>query len=129
MPEDVVKAIRWTSDHIREYGGDLSAIVVMGDSAGAQLAALVCMDDRYLKAEGIPLSAIKACVPVDGDSYDVPMQIKAVEEGPRPAIRSHFGDPAKLKKLPTITLLAKGKRAASIGSNSVTRYCRRNYRR
>ena len=32
---DVAKAIRWTRDHIREYGGDPSAIVVMGHSAGA----------------------------------------------------------------------------------------------
>ena len=111
---DVAKAIRWTRDHIREYGGDPSAIVVMGHSAGAQLAALVCIDDRYLKAEGIPLSAIKACVPVDGDSYDLPMQLKAVEEGPAASYTLDFGDPTKLKKLPTITILAKGKRAASI---------------
>jgi acetyl esterase/lipase len=111
---DVAKAIRWTREHIREYGGDPSAIVVMGHSAGAQLAALVCTDDRYLKAEGIPLSAIKACVPVDGDSYDLPMQLKAVEEGPAASYALAFGDPTKLKKLPTITILAKGKRAASI---------------
>ena len=111
---DVAKAIRWTRDHIREYGGDPSAIVVMGHSAGAQLAALVCIDDRYLKAEGIPLSAIKACVPVDGDSYDLPVQLKAVEEGPAASYTLHFGDPTKLKTLPTITILAKGKRAASI---------------
>jgi acetyl esterase/lipase len=110
---DVAKAIRWTSDHIREYGGDPRAIVVMGHSAGAQLAALVCTDDRYLKAEGIPLSAVKACVPVDGDSYDVPMQIKAVEEEPAASHTLTFGDPAKQKKLPSITLLAKGRRAAS----------------
>ena len=31
---DIAKAIRWTRDHIREYGGDPSAIVVMGHSAG-----------------------------------------------------------------------------------------------
>jgi acetyl esterase/lipase len=110
---DVAKAIRWTRDHIREYGGDPRAIVVMGHSAGAQLAALVCTDDGYLKAEGMPLSAIKACVPVDGDSYDVPMQIKAVEEGPEASYTLTFGDPAKQRKLPTITLRAKGKRAAS----------------
>ena len=110
---DVAKAIHWTSDHIREYGGDPRAIVVMGHSAGAQLAALVCTDERYLKAEGIPLSAIKACVPVDGDSYDVPMQIKTVEEGPAASQTLTFGDPATKQKLPTITIVAKGKRAAS----------------
>jgi acetyl esterase/lipase len=113
---DVAKAIRWTGDHIREHGGDPRAIVVMGHSAGAQLAALVCTDDRYVKAEGLPLSAIKACIPVDGDSYDVPMQLRAVEEGPEASYTLVFGDPAKQTKLPSITLLAKGKRAASYRS-------------
>ena len=80
MAGDVAKAIRWVHDHAREYGGDPDTIFVMGHSAGAQLAALVCTDDRYLKAEGLPLSIIKGCVPVDGDTYDVPMQIATVEE-------------------------------------------------
>ena len=75
MAGDVAKAIRWTHDHAKDYGGDPNTIFVMGHSAGAQLAALVCTDDRYLKAEGLPLSIIKGCVPVDGDTYDVPLQI------------------------------------------------------
>ncbi len=80
MAGDVAKAIRWVHDHANEYGGDPDTILVMGHSAGAQLAALVCTDDRYLRAEGLPLSTIKACVPVDGDTYDVPMQIRTVAE-------------------------------------------------
>ena len=51
---DVAKAIRWTHDHAKDYGGDPNTIIVMGHSAGAQLAALVCTDDRYLKAEKLP---------------------------------------------------------------------------
>ncbi len=49
---DIAKSIRWVHDHIAEYGGDPERLFVMGHSAGAQLAALVCTDDRYLKAEG-----------------------------------------------------------------------------
>lgn len=45
----------------------------MGHSAGAHLAAMVCTDDRYLKAEGLSLSIIKGCVPVDVSVY-VPTQ-------------------------------------------------------
>src|ERR1019366_3858232 len=80
MAGDVAQAIHWTHDHAKDYGGDPDRIIVMGHSAGAQLAALVCTDDSYLKAEKLPLSIIKACVPVDGDTYDVPLQIKTVEE-------------------------------------------------
>jgi arylformamidase len=76
IAEDVAKAIRWTHDHGTDYGGDPNTIIVMGHSAGAQLAALVCTDERYLKAEKLSLSIIKGCVPVDGDTYDVPLQIK-----------------------------------------------------
>src|SRR5262245_27804511 len=49
MAGDVAKAIRWAHDHARDYGGDPDTLFVMGHSAGAQLAALVCTDDRYLK--------------------------------------------------------------------------------
>src|SRR5262249_3993797 len=79
MAGDVARAIRWVHEHARDYGGDPDTLLVMGHSAGAQLAALVCTDDRYLKAEGLPLSIVKGCVPVDGDTYDVAMQIKTVE--------------------------------------------------
>src|SRR5438270_13173515 len=54
MPSDVAKAIRWTHDNAAKYGGDSKTIFVMGHSAGAQLAALVCTDETYLKAEGLP---------------------------------------------------------------------------
>jgi len=74
---DVAKSIHWVHDHIAEHGGDPKRIIVMGHSAGAQLAALICTDERYLKAEGLSLEIIKGCVPVDGDTYDVPMMIEA----------------------------------------------------
>lgn len=74
---DVAKAVRWVRDHAREYGGDPDRIFVMGHSAGAHLAALVCTDDRYLKAEGVPLSVVWGCVPVDVGVYDIPRRVAA----------------------------------------------------
>jgi arylformamidase len=106
---DVAKAIRWTHDHAKDYGGDPNTIIVAGHSAGAQLAALVCTDDRYLKAEKLSLSIIKGCVPVDGDTYDVPMQIKTVEEKRAKSYRMTFGDEASQKNLSAVTHVAKGK--------------------
>src|SRR5882724_11079214 len=49
MTSDIAKAIRWVHEHAKEYGGDPNSILVMGHSAGAHLAALVCTDERYLK--------------------------------------------------------------------------------
>jgi arylformamidase len=76
---DIAKSIRWVHDHIAEHGGDPKRLLVMGHSAGAQLAAIVSTDDRYLKAEGLSLDIIKGCVPVDGDTYDVPAIIETAE--------------------------------------------------
>jgi acetyl esterase/lipase len=115
---DVAKAVRWVHEHIAEHGGDPNRLLVMGHSAGAQLAALVCTDDRYLKAEGVPLSAVKGCVPVDGDTYDVPAIIETAETRwrvhglPRAKFghREKFGnDPVKHKDFSAVTHVARGK--------------------
>ena len=73
--QDVAKAVGWVHKNISRHGGDASRIFLMGHSAGAQLAALLCTDSRYLAAEGVPFSSIMGCVPVDGDTYDVPLQV------------------------------------------------------
>ncbi|MBX9581232.1 MAG: alpha/beta hydrolase [Gemmataceae bacterium] len=115
---DVAKAFRWVHDHAAGFGGDPKRVFVMGHSAGAQLAALICTDDRYLKAEGLSLDVVKGCVPVDGDTYDVPAIIEVAEtrwraHGLPPAKFGHrekFGnDPAKHKDFSAVTHVAKGK--------------------
>ncbi len=72
---DVAKSVGWVHKNISRYGGDPNRIFLMGHSAGAQLAALLCTDNRYIEAEGVPRSTLKGCVPVDGDTYDVPLQV------------------------------------------------------
>jgi acetyl esterase/lipase len=72
---DVAKSIGWVHANIARYGGDPKRIFLMGHSAGAQLAALLCVDSRYIEAENVPRTSIKGCVPVDGDTYDVPLQV------------------------------------------------------
>jgi acetyl esterase/lipase len=115
---DVAKSLGWVHQHIAEYGGDPNRIFVMGHSAGAQLAALVCIDDRYLKAEGVSFSVLKGCVPVDGDTYDVPAIIETAETRRRVhgqpqakfGHREKFGnDPAKHRDFSAFTHVAKGK--------------------
>jgi arylformamidase len=107
---DLAKAIQWTHDHARDYGGDPNTIFVMGHSAGASLAALICTDGSYLKAEGLSLTVIKGCVPVDGDAFDVPMQIKTESErGSTDTIRT-FGDSvASHRDLSAVTHIASGR--------------------
>jgi acetyl esterase/lipase len=115
---DIAKSIRWVHDHIAEYGGDPQRLFVMGHSAGAQLAALICTDERYLQSEGLSLAIIKGCVPVDGDTYDVPAIIETAETRRRvhglPQLkfghREKFGnDPAKHRDFSAVTHVARDK--------------------
>jgi arylformamidase len=115
---DVAKSLGWVHKNIAGHGGDPGRIFVMGHSAGAQLAALLCIDDRYLKAEGVPFDVLKGCVPVDGDTYDLPAIIMTAElrqtvHGlPLPTFghRVKFGnDPKKHIDFSAVTHVAKGK--------------------
>jgi len=115
---DVATSLGWVYKHIAEYGGDPKRIFVMGHSAGAQLAALICTDDRYLKAEGVPFNVLKGCVPVDGDTYDVPAIIETAETRrrvhgqPQAKVghREKFGNTAENHRdFSAVTHVAKGK--------------------
>jgi acetyl esterase/lipase len=115
---DVAKSLGWVHKNIAKHGGDPQRIFVMGHSAGAQLAALLCIDERYLKQEGVPFDALKGCVPVDGDTYDLPAIIMTAEMRqtvhglPLPTFghRVKFGnDPLKHVDFSAVTHVAKGK--------------------
>src|SRR3954468_14780517 len=115
---DIARSIRWVHDHVAEYGGDPRRLLIMGHSAGAQLAALVCTDDRFPKAEGLSLAIIKGCVPVYGDTYDVPAIIETAETRRRVhglpqatfGHREKFGnDPEKHRDFSAVTHIAKDK--------------------
>ncbi len=116
---DVARSLGWVNRNIGRHGGDPQRILVGGHSAGAQLAALISIDDRYLKAEGVPFTALRGCIPVDGDTYDLPAiitvaEIRAFMHGlPQPGKFGHrvkFGnDPEKHIDFSAVTHVAKGK--------------------
>ena len=113
----------WVHRNIAKYGGDPTRIFVGGHSSGAQLAALICIDDRYLKKEGMSFDVLKGCVPVDGDTYDIPKIIMTAEH--RQALyggkmftfghRQKFGnDPEKHVDFSAVTHVAKGQRNTAV---------------
>ena len=116
---DVAKSLGWVHRNIAQHGGDPRRILVGGHSAGAQLAALISIDDRYLKAEGVPFTALRGCIPVDGDTYYLPAiitvaEIRAHMHGlPQPGKFGHrakFGnDPEKHIDFSAVTHVAQGK--------------------
>ncbi len=118
ITRDVASALGWVHRNIATHGGDPNRLLVMGHSSGGQLAALMCTDDRYAKAEGFPLTIIKGCVPVDADTFDIPAIIEVAETRarvhhlPLPTYghRQKFGnDTAKHRDFSTVTQVAKNK--------------------
>jgi arylformamidase len=78
---DVARAVRWTHDHIAEYGGDPKRIYLMGHSAGGHLVALLATDESYLKAEGLGTGDIKGVIPVSGVYRILPGTLKIAVGG------------------------------------------------
>lgn len=75
---DVVTALKWTYENINNFGGNPSKIVVGGHSAGAHLVSLLCTNTTYINSaysttaqDNTFRSAIKGCISVDTDGYDV----------------------------------------------------------
>ena len=64
--EDVAAAFAWVARHIAEYGGDTNRIYLGGHSAGGHLAALLTLDERYLKAHGLPPRMIRGTMALSG---------------------------------------------------------------
>ncbi len=115
---DVARAVGWVYRNIARHGGDPRRIFIMGHSSGAQLAALLATDDRYLREVGVPFSVLRGCVAVDGDTYDIPAIIATAElrqtlHGlPLPEFghRVKFGnDPRLHLDFSAVTHIAKGK--------------------
>jgi arylformamidase len=118
ITSDVATALGWVHKNIAAHGGDPNRLLVMGHSSGGQLAALMCVDDRYAKAQGYALNLIKGCVPVDADTFDIPAIIEMAETRarvhnlPMPTFghRQKFGnDPAKHRDFSAVTHVVKDK--------------------
>lgn len=66
---DVKRALAWIREHIHEYGGDPSCVIVTGGSAGGHLASMVALtenDARYQPGFEDVDTSVAACVPFYG---------------------------------------------------------------
>lgn len=84
--EDGAAAVRWTEAHVADFGGDPARIVLMGHSAGAYIAAMLAVDDRWLKNDR---KAVRGFVglagPYDFAPFDVDASRAAFGAWPRPS--------------------------------------------
>jgi len=67
--QDGARAVAWARRHAAEYGGDPQRVFVAGHSAGAQIAALLGTDPRYLRAVGMEPRQLGGVIGLSGP-YD-----------------------------------------------------------
>lgn len=67
--DDAAKAVAWGKAHAADYGGDPNRLFIAGHSAGAQIAALLGTDKRYLARVGVPIGEIRGVIGLSGP-YD-----------------------------------------------------------
>ncbi|MET0655635.1 MAG: alpha/beta hydrolase [Pseudoxanthomonas sp.] len=82
--QDGASAVAWSRQHAAAYGGDPARLYVAGHSAGAQIAALIGTDRRYLAAHAMRPRDLAGVIGLSGP-YDFVID-GGYEEvfGPRP---------------------------------------------
>lgn len=98
--EDGARAVRWVHDHAERIGGSPQRVYIMGHSAGAHIAALLTLDERYLADVGLGPDAIRATAALSGPYDFTPgpetraiFGMRSDDETPRPEINPiHFAD-------------------------------------
>jgi acetyl esterase/lipase len=94
--EDGAEAVRWTRNHVRDFGGDPGRIVLAGHSAGAYTVAMLTLDPQWLRAQGLAPDVVKAavglCGPYDFYPFDDRRAIDAMKGAPDPQMTQplHF---------------------------------------
>ncbi len=67
--EDAAAAIAWARQNAGRFGGDPARVYLMGHSAGAHIAALLALDERYLAEVGLTPTALAGVIGLAGP-YD-----------------------------------------------------------
>lgn len=81
--KDGANAVKWARDNAAHYGGSASRLFVMGHSSGAHIAAMLALDEEFLKGVGGSRAWLRGMIGLAGP-YDF-MPITA------PDLRDIFG--------------------------------------
>jgi acetyl esterase/lipase len=83
---DGASAVRWVRAHAKDYGGDGDRIVLAGHSAGAYIAAMLAVDDRWLGADRAAVRGLAGLAgPYDFAPFTVGASIQAFGDWRNPA--------------------------------------------
>ncbi|MGV8944442.1 alpha/beta hydrolase [Thermomonas sp.] len=83
--DDAARAVRRVHDDAAGWGGDPNRLFIAGHSAGAQIAALLATDPRYLRAHGMEPTQLAGVIGLSGP-YDFNVTGDLVEVFGSPAL-------------------------------------------
>jgi acetyl esterase/lipase len=72
--EDGAAAVAWAWSNIATAGGERRPLFLAGHSAGAQIAMLLGLDERYLAAAGLPDDAVSGIIGLSGPYDFLPLK-------------------------------------------------------
>ena len=98
---DCARAAAWAQHEAPRYGGNVNRLYVMGYSSGAYNAAMLALDARWLKAEGIAPSALAGWIGLAGP-YDF---LPTTNKGAQPVF-NHPDYPAGSQPIDYVTRAA-----------------------
>ncbi|USX25418.1 alpha/beta hydrolase [Oxalobacteraceae bacterium OTU3CINTB1] len=72
--DDAAQAVAWAARQAGRYGGDPRRLYVMGHSAGAYNAAMVALDERWLKKQGMSIGDLRGWIGLAGPYDFLPIE-------------------------------------------------------
>ncbi|EIT70499.1 hypothetical protein WQQ_06360 [Hydrocarboniphaga effusa AP103] len=88
--EDGAKAIKWVHDKIDDYGCDSKRVFVMGHSSGAHVAAMLALNEQFLKGVGGSRTWLRGMIGLAGPYDFLPLT--------DPMLRDLFGPVDKFEQ-------------------------------
>lgn len=89
---DAAKAVKWTFDNISQFGGASSQIILMGFSAGGNIATTLALKPDFLYQHNLFPGIIKAVVNLDGAALNIERLIKDSRGSYKEMLLNAFGN-------------------------------------
>lgn len=77
--EDGAAALRWVKQNIYQYGGNADRLFVAGHSAGAHIAALLVLDEQYLKQQDLQVTDLNGMIGLAGPYDFLPLKSRTLK--------------------------------------------------
>lgn len=105
--DDVAAAVAWVTGNIATYGGDPARVALLGHSAGADIVANVATNPRYLRVQGVDLTALRCAGPLDTEGFDKRAAGAQDPDGEKEQWQVALGNEPDYLRLTSATLLVE----------------------